>query len=531
MLRTLLALCLLSVSTHAVDFYVDNVNGKDDHDGLSAVVADGHGPLHTINLALRKAGAGDTIHLADTGVMYRQVINLYEHPGGKEGAPLVIDGHGATLTGADVASPEGWQTYQGGTLKRQDLVGMVIIDGAFAEFLRPFNCLEPEEICYAPNFFKRLFFRFPEGKKPTDYTIEVGQPDGTSVTLDPASFQLSHSTIRGVMRYNGLQQPTWVKVDGVEKSLVKASDRLQAGQYTIEDDILYFMPPEGEWQARDIRVIVRANGVMMNGTTAWVTVRNVNVTLVSNDGFNIHGKVTNAEFYNCNAWDCGDEGFSSHDQCETLLDGAVYTNCDNGIANVNTHGWSITRNVDIRRSRSVGYLITTSTPDAWHTLENAIFVDNPSQISANYTKIDNVLILGTGGAPRTQALSLGPATEVNRATLAGNQDTIRLGEKTRLTLAKTVIGPDQGNIHLRTADPFSVWTLHDVRFAAGQKIEWGAKWPWTTKLIEEWLAEAAEAAIVTDCALHELTTEQILSGEADSGCSAELLDLWRARRE
>ncbi len=59
----------------------------------------------------------------------------------------------------------------------------------------------------------------------------------------------------------------------------------------------------------------------MNGPQSHFVIRDLNVNYVYNDGFNIHGTVKDAQFYNCNASDCGDEGFSAHDGCETLLDG------------------------------------------------------------------------------------------------------------------------------------------------------------------------------------------------------------------
>ena len=56
-------LTLLSAGTlFAGNYYVNNVSGKDSNDGSAPDKA-----FKSVKLAVGKAGAGDTIHLADTG--------------------------------------------------------------------------------------------------------------------------------------------------------------------------------------------------------------------------------------------------------------------------------------------------------------------------------------------------------------------------------------------------------------------------------------------------------------------------------
>ena len=58
---------------------------------------------------------------------------------------------------------------------------------------------------------------------------------------------------------------------------------------------------------------------------------------VRSDGFNIHTTGT-VNFYNCNAWNCEDDGISHHDACGGVIDGGEYYNCGKGGVASPTHG-------------------------------------------------------------------------------------------------------------------------------------------------------------------------------------------------
>ncbi len=508
-------LSLACGAAFAADRYVSNDGGDDARDGLTPATA-----FANLAKALEAAGAGDTVHLVPTGKPYRQTVDFYGHPGGEPGRPLVFDGHGATLTGAEPCPPDGWRRYDGDTLVREDLVstGFLLAEGEMVFMTRPFDVLRPGEVCYDPAFFRRLFFRPPAGRAASACRVEVEFADGRTAVLDPGGWQPSHSPLPGVLRYNGLDAPARVRLDGREAPLVHARDRLEPGAWTREDGAMYYRPPEGRApEALDLRCIVRANGVQLGGSMAHVLVRNVNVEHVHNDGFNIHGEVTGARFENCNARQCGDEGFSAHDACETTLDGAVYEACDNGIANVNTAGFSVTRNVLIARSRHVGFLVEPR-EGAHHEVTNAVLVDNPAQLSGGRLTVENALIVRTADGPRSQALRAGSVgLALRRVTVAGGHaGLLRVEAGGRASLEDAVLEGGQGRFHVRSADPAAALSLKDVLYGADLEIEWGERPPWKRLPLSGWAADAP------GCAPADIAFPGTLPG--DSGCTRALVE-------
>jgi hypothetical protein len=407
---------------------------------------------------------------------------------------------------------------------------MVVDDRMVFERLS-FNALRPGELCYLGDFLNI----YPPTNRPlSDLRIEVGQPDGSTVTVDPARWHPTHSVIREVRRYPGLRPPTWVKVDGRETPLLAARERLEPGMWCRDGKTLYYRPPAGRTPA-DLRIecVIRDNGVQMSGETAHVVVRHLNVVHVANDGFNIHGHVTHAEFYDCNARDCGDAGFSAHDACETLLDGAVYVNCDNGIANVNQSGFSITRNVILQGARSVGYLLQGA---ARHELRHAILVDNPHQFSGLGVEGDNLLLVQTRSASRPcSALTCGGTTVLSRVTVVGHAGLFRTDAGASVTLNACLLGGGQGALHIRADDPLALLRLRDVVGAPDLTVEWGSRYPWKTQPLGEWLGQAAAAGAATNCTVRDLPGLAALrAGQkpgdlpAGLGCTPELIERFLA---
>lgn len=521
------------------DWYVDNLLGDDTRDGRSsAVVSPQQGPLATITRAIQLARAGDTIHLNPTGQLYRQTADFYRHPGGVAGRPLVLDGHGATLSGADPCPAESWQAWRNGIWKREAKnVRIFVIDGRMV-FEQPslgMNILRPGEFHYAPDSLHYFYFLPPKGKQAADCRVEVGQPGGNALVLDPQTWHASHSAI-GALRYPGLKPPTWVKLDGQPAPLIGARERLerlQPGQWCLEDGMLYYYPQPGtELRRQNIELVVRQNGVQMTSTTSHVIVRNLNVIHVYNDGYNIHGHVTHAEFYHCNARDCGDEGFSSHDDCETLLDGAVYVNCDNGIANVNQTGYSITRNVTLQNARNVGFLIEPHA-GARHELVNAILLDSPVQLSVGRTNVDNVLIVRTprAGALKIQAIRCAENVELRRLTVAGNTRLFQAFPESRVLLESCLFAPGQGNLHVRVDKPEAVLRCRGLLVGAGMLLEYGSRPPWRTVPLAEWFRQAQAAGVAEQCSVEETAFHhELLAGRKPgllpiaAGCTMELID-------
>jgi len=500
--------CFLAYYAQAADYHVDNVKGNDAADGQSPSTA-----FRTIAKAIATAKGGDTIHLTPTGELYRESADFYRHPGGAEAAPLILDGHGVTLSGSDPCPPDGWKTDDAnGLVYREDMVSRIflLVDGAmvFDTPTQPFNQLRPGEFCWQEG---RLNFNPPPGRLAESQLVEVQRPDGTFAALNPKSWQISHSQIKTVRRYNGFPEPpAAVKLNGKPVKLLSDEQRLsriEPGQWGVIGERMHFKPPTGKTIGQlKIECVVRSNGVQFGGNTAHVTVRNLNATHVYNDGYNIHGDVRAIRFENCNAHQCGDEGFSSHDTCETFLDGAVYTECDNGIFNVNQCK-AVTRNVICARNRHVGFGATHETEQ---TIENLILVDNPSQFTAGLQdKItaDNLLIVRTdkvvGGTSQAVSLGGGPVT-LKRFTALGNTSLFSIQPQAKLTLESGFFGPGQGAFVVQHDDPSSLLTLKELLVHSSQTVQWGGRTSWKTDR------------------LSTLSGVEVSEDEGAAGCSSEL---------
>lgn len=532
-----LSLFALTFRTMAVEYFVDNTVGDDKFSGTSKTVAENKvGPFRTVTKAAHAAQPGDTVHVTPTGKPYREGVDLYGMKSGEPGKPITIDGHGIIISGSEPCSAEGWRTWKGDIVMRDDF-GWKSAGGSYAPFSVVFvvdgkikvettacDVLQAGEFCYIPVASNRLFH------KPKDKTlpeIEVGQADGTSVKLDNKAWQ--SSGMGSILRYNGLKAPTWLKCNGSEIPLITAIDRLETGQFTVVGKTLYYRLPNGKKAADlDSEAVVRDNGIQIGGSTSYVIIKNFNATHVANDGYNIHGAVKHIEFYNCNATQCGDEGFSSHDNCETILDGAIYTYCDNGITNV-TESVSVTKNAICAYSRHVGYEMQQQSK---HTLENIILIDNPGQLggTGNRIKADNMLIVRTPKGPVSQSINLAGAVELSRFTVAGNSSLLRYMGGTGFSMDRCLFAAGQGGIHVRMDDVAAPFTLKKVRFGEDSKMEYGGKQPFKTQTVKQWLSTLAEAGKAQDSTVEEIPwADELVNAKIPAklpegiGCSPELI--------
>lgn len=91
-LGSLLLIASSPACVHAADFYVDNVNGSDTNDASSPDQA-----RKTIAPVLKQLKPGDTLHLAANDVPYYEEIRPSRS--GTAEAPVIIDGHGAVVSG------------------------------------------------------------------------------------------------------------------------------------------------------------------------------------------------------------------------------------------------------------------------------------------------------------------------------------------------------------------------------------------------------------------------------------------------
>jgi hypothetical protein len=99
----------------AENFFVDNVNGRDQNDGLTEEPLNAlTGPVKSIRRALELVHSGDSIILANTGVPYYESLSLVgDRLGGVESVPFTIFGNGATLSGLRGLPRQGWRRVSG----------------------------------------------------------------------------------------------------------------------------------------------------------------------------------------------------------------------------------------------------------------------------------------------------------------------------------------------------------------------------------------------------------------------------------
>ncbi|MCE5239902.1 right-handed parallel beta-helix repeat-containing protein [bacterium] len=157
-----LLLSLASLTAHAATYRVDGDAGDDANDGLAA-------PFKTIARGLRDLKPGDTLLLTKLSHPYRESIPVMVH--GTREAPIIIDGGGATISGADPAPKDGW-TDNGGIWS--------VAQATKVEFLFGSDCRY--EMAKAPDKLKplewawqtgKLYFCPAEGKTPADYDLQM----------------------------------------------------------------------------------------------------------------------------------------------------------------------------------------------------------------------------------------------------------------------------------------------------------------------------------------------------------------------
>ncbi len=166
----ILFVLLMAGPSHAETYVVDGARGDDANDGISA-------PFATIARGARTVGPGDMLKIVPMDEPYRESLRLNRH--GRRGAPIVIEGGGATLTGADPAPTEGWTEQDGTWQVPLEAHKHMMVSGDERHFIRggsPTN-LEPEQWRWADG---TLYFRPAEGKTPADYNLRlaIDRPSG-----------------------------------------------------------------------------------------------------------------------------------------------------------------------------------------------------------------------------------------------------------------------------------------------------------------------------------------------------------------
>ena len=178
-MRTLLAITLIATLTLAVAlplcaevYVVDGATGDDGRTMASPRRSDDRRGANAV-------GPGDTLRIVPMDEPYREGLRMDRH--GLRGAPIVIEGGGAVLCGADPVPDEGW-TEQDGIwqvpLAAHDRMMLFGKERLFIKGAGP-TTLEPEQWRWAEG---TLYFRPAEGKTPRG--LEWSRPSIARGLLD-----------------------------------------------------------------------------------------------------------------------------------------------------------------------------------------------------------------------------------------------------------------------------------------------------------------------------------------------------------
>ena len=292
---------------------VDPVGGNDAHDGRTQ-------PVKTIARGIKLAQPGDTIHLAPA--RYRESADL-SNKRGEPGRPIILDGHGAVLDGAESLRPEDWPMVAPGLYRCDRLT---TINGAI---------------------LGRWFFVF-DGKMSHMGRTSKGPSTALKSPEELAPGEWTYVPDAAITRETKDGKP-WDSVP-------------RAGAFYVKID-----PAKPLAEAR-IEAPIRSSGVVLSGKSAHLVIRNVIATHVHNDGFNIHGDARDLIFENIAAIECGDDGFSAHETAECRIDGFVSIGNSTGLCDTVS---SVTHFKNVFIKDCLGYDVFFI-GDSPHSIENAL---------------------------------------------------------------------------------------------------------------------------------------------------------------
>ncbi|MCX6898628.1 MAG: HEAT repeat domain-containing protein [Verrucomicrobia bacterium] len=373
------------------------------------------GPFKTITRAIAIAGPGDTIHLMPGH--YKESA-AFLNKSGEPGHPITLDGHGATLDGAEPLKPADWEMVSPGLYRNRNLLP---VNGAN---------------------LGRWFFVF-DGKMN-----HMGRTSkGPSAPLKKAE---------------ELAPGEWTYVP--DAPIVRKSEggrpwdaRQLKGAFYIKID------PAKALADYHIEAPLRSNGVSLSGRCEHLVIRNVTSTHVHNDGFNIHGYTRDILFENVKAVDCGDDGVSAHDDCQIRVNVLVSSGNSTGICDV---GDSVSHYNRVFIKDCLGfdlYFLDTNE----HSVSNSVVMSSaartllvtgrPNTNKVCTLRLDNVLVHRMAGTNEVR-VTAGAVLDARRVTLCNLNFLVTGGA---VTLRDSVVaGAAQPEI--------SIWK--DVRWQADRNL-------------------------------------------------------------
>jgi hypothetical protein len=338
-------------------WYVNNRIGSDAFDGRAETPgADGRsGPFRTIMQAVRQADMGAYLSIANTAEDYREQVEIAGTKKGRPDNPLVLEGHGATVSGLVEIETARWERF------RDDIY-------SFANRLGGTN--------YVPTVW---------------YERRIG--DAVFGAM-PNSNWLGHWTHQGW--FTEKEAPEIFFLNGQPGPHVRDPAAIPQGGFfydtTSSPRRLYFRLPPGR-TIGDCRVELPIHlGVYVSDD--YVVVRNLASKYSADDGFSgfwaqgvVLANVSGS--FNC------DQGISFHGTSGTLIDGGLFErNGGCGIADVMSCV-TIYRNVVVRDNMIMGALLDGFA----HSLLNCRFYGNyETQVRAGASvNLTGCLIAGNGG--------------------------------------------------------------------------------------------------------------------------------------
>lgn len=386
MLRFLLPILLAGfVSARAVDYYVDPEIGDDHANGLATKPDGPNAPVKTIARAVKAAQPGDTVHLAKA--VYKESA-VFHNRAGEEGKPITLDGHGATLEGADPLNPADWPEVSPGLFRNDNLLRL---DDAVIQ---------------------RWFFLWDGRMNHMGRTSKGLRPD--------------------FKRPEELQPGEW--------TFIKDDTRKVPNSAQIFGSFYVKLPPGQKLADAHIAAPMRSAGVQISGENKWITIRNINATHVYNDGYNIHGKCRDVIFEHIGAFECGDDGISAHDDCRYRCDGLVCIGNSTGIADTVD---SITEydHVYIRDCLGIDLLFTGTNRHVVHNGVVLSYAHTPVSVSGTEPGtcsllLDNVFIRREV-APAEVRIGKGGVLDLQHATILACHLVAADG---KVTMEDTVLG-------------------------------------------------------------------------------------------
>jgi hypothetical protein len=234
---------------------------------------------------------------------------------------------------------------------------------------------------------------------------------------------------------------------------LKEPEKLQDNEWTYAkaEDAFYIRLPKNQTLSdANIRYPARSSAVVQSVSGSHLVVRNITGTHVYNDGFNIHGAQRNMVFENIAAIECGDDGFSAHEDAECRITG--FTSIGNSTGLCDTVS-SVThyKNVFIKDCHGYDIYFIGDSP---HSMENVLVessaarpvtiarhTDRPQNGPGTAT-LKNVHIRRVVPTPGEVRVSMGAKLELEGCTLLSINVMVTPGGE--VNLHRTVLAGDSG---------------------------------------------------------------------------------------